>query len=100
MQETRRDRAAEEVVESAIRNMFGDAVDRIVVGQTEDPYGEPALFVTIYMKAAQERMSGSQLLDAITEASTALREIEDYRFPYVTFLAPEELSEESFHPTA
>ena len=34
-------------------------------------------------------ISGSRLLDTIAAAATALRDIEDFRFPYVTFLAPE-----------
>jgi hypothetical protein len=56
--------------------------------------------VTIYLKAAQERMSGSRLLDTIAAAATALREIDDDRFPYVTFLAPEDEPAEDTRPAA
>ena len=89
MVQTRIDRRAESVIRKAVTKLFGDSVDRIVVGPIEDQNGEPALFVTIYMRGPQDRMPSSQLLDTIAEAATALREIEDYRFPYVTFLAPE-----------
>jgi len=101
MSQERRDRLAETVVKKAVKKLFGKTlIDKIVVGPSEDHYGEPSLFVTIYMKAAQKSMSSSQLLDAIAAASTALREIEDYRFPYVTFLAPEDEPAESTRPAA
>lgn len=100
MLETRRDRQAEAAVKKAVKKIFGKAIDRIVVGSTEDHNGEPALFVTIYMKASQGSISGSLLLDTIAAAATALREIEDYRFPYVTFLAPEDQSVEGARPAA
>jgi hypothetical protein len=54
--------------------------------------------VTIFLKAARQRMSGSRLLDTIAEVATALRGIDDFRFPYVTFLAPEYESAEDTHP--
>lgn len=101
MPQNRKDEAAERAVKAAIRKMFGRKnVDRIVVLPTVDQAGELGLSVTVYLRAAQERMSGSTLLDAIAEASTALRAIEDHRFPYMTFLAPEDDGAEKRRPAA
>lgn len=100
MSQLRRDRQAETAIKKAVKKIFGKAIDKIVVGTTEYQNGEPALFATIYMKAAQEHMSSSQLLDTISAAATALREIEDFRFPYVTFLAPEDEPTEGARPAA
>ena len=86
----RKDVQAEAAIRQAIEGMFGDSVERIVIGPTEGPDGESAFFATVYMKAGQESVSAQQLLDAIGAASEALRELDDYRFPYVTFLAPED----------
>jgi hypothetical protein len=101
MSQTRRDKEAETAVKSAIVGIFDDvAIDNVDVRPGENDAGEPALFVTIYLKAAQARMSGSRLLDTIAAAATALREIDDDRFPYVTFLAPEDESAEDTRPAA
>lgn len=99
--QTRRDEQAEKAIKSAIVGVFGNAaIENIDVRAGEDHTGESALFVTIYLRAAQKRMSGSRLLDAIAAASTALREIDDERFPYVTFLAPEDEHAEDTRPAA
>jgi hypothetical protein len=100
MSQARGDERAETAVKSAIFGMFEDAIDNIDVRPGENYADEPALFVTIYLKAAQERMSGSRLLDTIAAAATALREIDDDRFPYVTFLAPEDEPAEDTRPAA
>jgi hypothetical protein len=99
MPQSERDLKVEAVVRSAIAHLFGeDSIDHIEVRPAEDYAGEPALFVTIFLKAARQRMSGSRLLDTIAEVATALRGIDDFRFPYVTFLAPEYESAEDTHP--
>ena len=96
-----KDKRAEAVVTSAIVGLFGaDAIDRVQVLPADDENGEPSLSVTVYLKAAQRRMSGSQLLDSISAAATELRAQEDFRFPYVTFLAPEDESAEDTRPAA
>jgi hypothetical protein len=102
MSYSQRDQKAEAVVKSAIVHLFGEeAIDHIEVRPVEDQAGEPGLSVTIFLKAApREPMPGSLLLDTIAAAATALREIDDYRFPYVTFLAPEYEAAEDTRPTA
>ena len=101
MSQARKDEEAEAAVKSAILGIFeNSAIDNIEVGPGEDHTGEPTLFVTIYLEAAQERMSGTRLLDAIAAAATALRGIDDNRFPYVTFLAPEDERAEDTRPAA
>jgi hypothetical protein len=98
---SRKDQDAVEVVKTAILALFEPkTIDHIDVLPAENQTGEPALSVTVFLSAPQERMSGTQLLDAIAAAATALREIEDYRFPYVTFLAPEDESAEDTRPAA
>lgn len=101
MSQASRDEQAEKAIKAAILGKFKDvAIDNVDVGPSEGPDGEPALFVTIYLEAAQERMSGSRLIDAIAAAATALRHIDDFRFPYVTFLAPDYEHAEDTRPAA
>lgn len=101
MAQSRRDQEAEAVVKSAILGLFGpETIDRIAVYPADEQGGEPALSVAIFLKPAQRRISGAVLLDAIAAASTALREIEDNRFPYVTFLTTEDDSSEDTRPAA
>ena len=98
---SRKDQDAVEVVKTAILALFEPkTIDHIDALPAENQTGEPALSVTVFLNAPQERMSGAQLLDTIAAAATALREIEDYRFPYVTFLAPEDESAEDTRPAA
>lgn len=101
MPQYERDREAEAVARSAIIRLFGEsAIDRIEVRRSEDASGEDALSVTVFLREPRRRMPGSRLLDTIAEVATALREIGDYRFPYVTFLAPEYESAEDTRPAA
>ena len=101
MSQSARDQEAEGAVRTAVLRLFGEkAIDHIEVRPAEDHAGEPALFVTIFLKAARQRMPGSRLLDTIAEVATALREIDDVRFPYVTFLAPECESAKDTRPAA
>ena len=101
MSQSHRDQQAERAVKSAILGLFGaEAIEEIDVRSGEDQSGEPALFATVFLKAAQQRMPGSRLLDTIAAAATALLEIDDYRFPYVTFLAPDDEQAEDTRPAA
>lgn len=101
MTQSRRDQDAEAAVKTAIFALFGpETIGQIDVLPAEDQAGEPTLSVIVFLRAAQERISGARLLDTIAAAATALREIEDYRFPYVTFLAPEDESAEDTRPAA
>lgn len=94
-----RDQTAITLVKSAIVRLLGEnTIDHIEVRPVEDQAGEPGLAVTIFLKAPGERMPGSILLDTIAAAATALREIDDLRFPYVTFLAPEYEAAEDTRP--
>jgi len=101
MSQVSRDERAEAAIKSAIRETFADvAIESIDVRPVEDYNGDAAFSVTIFLKAALQRMSGSRLLDAITAAATALRELDDPRFPYVTFLAPDYEHAEDTRPAA
>jgi len=88
---TRKDQLAETAIQTAILELFGaDVIDDIEVNPGEDHSGEPVLFATVFVKASQKRITGSQQLDAIGVAAAALRKLEDDRFPHVTFLEPED----------
>jgi len=89
MSQSRRDQDAEAVAKSAVLHLFGeDAIDRIDVSPTEDQVGEQGLSVTIFLREPNAYVSGVRLGDTLVAVSEALREIDDLRFPYVTFLAP------------
>lgn len=101
MPKAMRDQEVEAVVRSAILPLFEkDSIDHIEVAPAEDQAGDPSLSVTIFLRAARENMPGSLLLDTIAAVARALREIDDSRFPYVTFLAPEYERSEDPRPTA
>ena len=101
MTQSRRDADAEAAIRSAILGLFGpEKIERIAISASEDQAGDPDLSVTVFLTAAQQGVSGAQLLDAIDAAATALREIEDSRFPYVTFLTAEDDSAEDTRPAA
>jgi hypothetical protein len=101
MAQSQKDKDAEGVVKASIFALLGrETIERIAVFPVEDQAGEPGLSVTIYLTSGQKRMSGSRLLDTIDAAVTALREREDYRFPFVTFLLPEEEGAEDTRPAA
>jgi len=99
MSQTRKDAQAEAAVRSAVLTTFGSGavaesvIERIDIWPGENHAGDPALFVAIFLKPEQPRMSGARLLDVTVAASKALREIDDDRFPYVSVQAPEDDSE-------
>ena len=102
MSQTSRDERAEAVVKAAVVGLFGqDALDRIDVFPTEDPAGEPGLSVTVFLKSADTKVSGARLADTLVAVSDALEAADDFRFPYVTFLAPGyEHAEDDARPAA
>jgi len=101
MSQGRKDELAEAAVKTAVHDALADVdIESIEVRPTEDHAGEPALSIIVHIRAAQRRLSGSRLLDTIEAASTALRDIDDGRFPYVTFLAPDYEQSEDARPAA
>lgn len=101
MSRSTRDEQAEAIARAAVLRLFdAEAINSVEVRPAEDSAGEPALSVTIFFREPRRRTSGSRLLDTIAEIATALREIGDFRFPYVTFLAPDYESAEDTRPAA
>ncbi len=99
MSQASRDQQAEAAITSAVLALIGaEAIERVNVDTREDYQGGPELSATVYMKAGQERITGTRLLDTIVAAVHALREIDDERIPYVTFLAPEDEYAEDTRP--
>jgi hypothetical protein len=96
------DETAEAVAKAAVIRLFGaEAIDHVDVFPTEDQTGEAGLSVTIFLNTPRQVMPSGRLLDTIAEVSTALREVDDFRFPYVTFLAPGyEHAEDDASPSA
>ena len=89
MSQSRGDQEAEAVVQATVARLFGeDAIDRIEVFPTEDQAGEDGLSVTVFLRERNAHVSGGRLLDTIVAVSDALKKINDFRFPFVTFLAP------------
>ena len=76
-------------MKATVVRLFGeDAIDRIEVFPTEDQAGEDGLSVTVFLREPNAYVSGARLGDTLVAVSEALRDIDDLRFPYVTFLAP------------
>jgi hypothetical protein len=101
MSQSQNGREVDAIVRSAVVRLFGeDAIDSVEVRRAEDEAGQPALSVTIFLTEPRRRMSGSNLLDTIAEIGSALREVGDDRFPYVTFLAPGYEHAEDTRPAA
>lgn len=100
MSQARRDKDVEQLIKAAVLGLFGDVVEEAEVRAGEDPNEKPALFMTVFLKPGQKPLSSAQWLDAIAAANSALRAIDDDRFVYVTFLAPEYRSAEDTRPAA
>jgi len=100
MSQLQRDSEAEQAIKSAVLGLFGEAIDEVEVRAGDDHNEEPAFFVTVFLKAKQKSLSSSQWLDTMEAAMAALRAIDDDRFVYVTFLAPEYISAEDTRPAA
>lgn len=100
MSQSLRDANAEKAIKTAVLGLFGPAIDEIEAHAGDDHNEKPAFFVTVFLKAGQKSMSSSDWLDTMAAATTALRELDDDRFVYVTFLAPEYESPEDTRPAA
>jgi hypothetical protein len=102
MSQSPRDEGAEAIARSTVIRLFGaDAVDHVDVFPTEDQFGEKGLSVTVFLKSSDTKVSGAQLADTLEAVSIALQGVDDFRFPYVTFLAPGyEHAEEDARPAA
>jgi hypothetical protein len=87
--------------ETAVKTVVGrlldkDAIDDIRVTWAEDQIGEPALFVSVRLTKGHKRPSGAQTIELLTAMKAALLDIDDERFPYLSYSAPgDELAEDT-----
>jgi len=97
-----RNRETERAIKATIeRCMEKSAVDKVSVYSAEDHTGEPALFVTVRLKAGRRRPSGAKSIDLLKALRDELQDVGDDRFPYLTFSAPgDELAEPNERKTA
>jgi hypothetical protein len=83
--------AAEKALTEVIRNQFDkSALDEIKIHSGIDHAGEPALFVNVRLRAGRKRLAPERSVDLHLAMRDALQEIDDERFPYLTFSAPDD----------
>lgn len=91
MPEKHREREAESALTQIIRERFEpEALSQIKIHSGFDHAGEPALFVSVHLKAGRGRLSPEKSVDLQIAMRNALQEINDDRFPYLTFSAPDD----------
>lgn len=100
MSQSRKDEVAIQAIKAAIINLLGPVIESIEAHTGFDRAGEPLFYVNVFLKSAGSKMTGTRLLDTIAAAATALRELDDDRFPYVTFLEPDANGAEDTRPAA
>ncbi len=95
METSDRNRETERTIRATIDRLIEKtAVVKVSVHSAEDHTGEPALFVTVRLKAGRRRPSGAKSIDLLKALRDALQDAGDDRFPYLTFSVPgDELAE-------
>jgi hypothetical protein len=83
------DRAAERVITTVVNDLLGKTnVESVRVYSADDHTGEPALYVLIDLTHKDARPSGVESIGLVKAMRDALQDIDDDRFPYVSFSAP------------
>ena len=91
MLQVQKERDAERVVTNIIQNWLEKSVIRSVnVHSAPDYSGEPALFVSVVLKSGKNRLPPEKSVELQIALRDALQDIDDDRFPYVTFSAPDD----------
>jgi hypothetical protein len=91
MLKKQRETDAEKALTEVIRKQFDTAaLDKIKIHSGVDHAGEPALFVNVRLSGGKERLSPEKSVDLQIAMRDALQEINDDRFPYLTFSAPDD----------
>jgi hypothetical protein len=86
-----RETDAERALTQIIRERFEPAaLAQIKIHPGVDHAGEPALFVSVRLKSGKERLAPDKSVDLQIAMRDALQEINDDRFPYLTFSAPDD----------
>jgi len=85
------DSAAIEALTQTIRKRFdAAAIDQIGIHSGVDHIGEPAIFVSVRLKAGKDRLPPEKSVDLQLELRDVLDEVGDDRFPYLAFSAPDD----------
>src|ERR1700740_832923 len=80
---------AERAVASVVHDfMDKSAIESVRVSAAEDHTGEQALYVFIRLKSGHGRPSGADSIRLMKAMRDALQDIDDDRFPYLSFSAP------------
>jgi len=91
MLQAQKEREAERVLTKTVENWVDKSLIRSVsVHSAPDYFGEPALFVSVVLKSGKGRLTAERSIDLQIALRDALQDIDDDRFPYVTFSAPDD----------
>jgi len=91
MTQAEKDRAAERAIARTVEEWIGrSAIESVSVHAAVDHLGESALFVGVGLKSGKDRPPSSEAIDLQVALRDALEQIDDNRFPYVTFSAPDD----------
>jgi hypothetical protein len=80
-----RDVKARSAIESVLRTELALSPERIIVTPRENHSGEPALYVLVVAASEQDIPGEPEQNRLVVRMIEALNEIDDSRFPYLTF---------------
>ncbi len=99
MQNTVKSDEAERAITTVIYDRVGRAVvDSVSVTSSDDAIGEPSFFVTVYLKNGRDRPKAEKTIEMIKAMRDALFDLDDDRFPHLSFRAPEDEESEDTRP--
>jgi hypothetical protein len=91
MLQMQKEKAAQEALRATIQRWFdAAALDQINIHSSIDHTGEPAIFVNVHLKAAKNRLAPDKSVDLQIALRDALQDLNDDRFPYLAFSAPDD----------
>lgn len=83
-----RNEDAERAISAVAKQILGDAaIESVGVDAIEDHVGEPALSVRVRLRKGGGQPSGAEFIALVKAMRDALQDLEDTRFPYLSFSA-------------
>jgi hypothetical protein len=86
-----KERDAEKTIARTLEGWIGSpAIQSVGVHAALDHIGEPALFISVMLKSGKDRLPATRAVDLQIALRDALQDIDDTRFPYITFSTPDD----------
>jgi len=90
---------SERAIKAAVYKLIDKSViEDVTVTASDDQSGEPSLFVTVYLRDGRDRPHAKIAIELVTAMRHALYDVDDERFPYLSFSAPDDEEAEDMWP--